>query len=119
MWLFPLLILTTVTLVSCRLVLDSWAELYKEDGSVDIDRLVTEADLLSVTTKPYDKCPLVEVEVLEYEVFLMVEGVEVRDTLEKENLMDVWNTTGTVTSQEESWIKGAIMLRWRYFKSIL
>ena len=51
--------------------------------------------------------------------FLMVEGVEVRDTLEKENLMDVWNTTGTVTSQEESWIKGAIMLRWRYPKIIL
>ena len=99
--------------------LDSWAELYKEDGSVDIDRLVTEADLLSVTTKPYDKRPLVEVEVLEYEVFLMVEGVEVRDTLEKENLMDVWNTTGTVTSQEESWIKGAIMLRWSYPKIIL
>ena len=105
-------LLVTASLVSSRLVLDSWSDLYKEDGSVDVARLETEADLVSVTRKPFPKCPLVEVEVLEYEVFLMVEGAEVRDTLEKENLLDVWNTTGSVRSQEESWILGAIMLRW-------
>ena len=94
-----------------RLVLDSWDDLYREDGEVDVERLMREADLLTVTTKPYQDCPEVDMDVYEYEVFLMVDGLEVRDTLEKENVRDIWNTTRTISSLTEPWIKGAIELR--------
>ena len=94
-----------------RLVLDSWSDLYTEDGEVDVDRLVTEADLVTVRTEPYEECPQMEIEVQEYEVFLMVNGVEVRDTLERSQMIDLWNTTRTIMSEKEPWIKGAIELR--------
>ena len=108
---FLLSLLITMEAVSSRLVLESWAEIYREDGSVDLDRLLAEADIVSVSTEPYQECPEVNVNVTEYEIFLMEEGVEVRDTLEKQEIYDIWNTTKTVRSMSEPWIKGDIMLR--------
>ena len=47
------ILLTLELLVSSRLVLDSWDDLYRDDGSVDEERLTREAEVLSVTTEPY------------------------------------------------------------------
>ena len=104
-------VLITVKAVSCRLVLDSWADIYREDGSVDVDKLDSEADIVGVTRKPYPECPEVNIEVTEYEMFLRVDGEEVRDTLKKQELSDLRNTTKTIMSTTEPWIKGDIMLR--------
>ena len=104
-------VLITVKAVSCRLVLDSWADIYREDGSVDVDKLDSEADIVGVTRKPYPECPEVNIEVTEYEMFLRVDGEEVRDTLKKQELSDLRNTTKTIMSTTEPWIMGDIMLR--------
>ena len=106
-----LLLLVILEVASSRLVLESWSDLYRDDGSVDLDKLVSQADLLAVTTKPYSECPEVNIDIEEYEVFLMVDGVEVRDTLEKEEVNDIWNTTRTIKSEAEPWILSPIMLR--------
>ena len=108
---FFLSVLMTAQAVICRLVLDSWADIYREDGSVDVGRLASQADIVAVTSRPHLECPQVNVEVTEYEVFLVVDGLEVRDTLEKQELSDVWNTTKTIQSTTEPWIMADIMLR--------
>ena len=104
-------ILFTLDLVDSRLVLDSWDELYRDDGSVDVERLVREGTTLSVTTEPYQDCPDVDVEVTEYEVFLVSDGVEVADTIMTQKIIDIKNITGTVQNEEHPWIKASVMLR--------
>ena len=101
-------VLITVKAVSCRLVLDSWDDIYREDGSVDVDKLVSEADIVGVTRKPYPECPEVNIEVTEYEMFLRVDGEEVRDTLDV-SLQSV--DIISVESKTEPWIVGNIKLR--------
>ena len=104
-------ILFTLDLVDSRLVLDSWDELYRDDGSVDVERLVREGTTLSVTTEPYQDCPDVDVEVTKYEVFLVNDGVEVADTIMTQKIIDIQNITGTVQNEEHPWIKASVMLR--------
>ena len=104
-------ILFTLDLVDSRLVLDSWDELYRDDGSVDVERLVREGDTLSVTTEPYQDCPDVDVEVTEYEVFLVSDGVEVADTIMTQKIIDIKNLTGTHQNEEHPWIRSTVMLR--------
>ena len=104
-------ILFTLDLVDSRLVLDSWDDLYRDDGSVDVERLVREGETLSVTTEPYQDCPDVDVEVTEYEVFLVSDGVEVADTIMTQKIIDIKNITGTVQNEEHPWIKASVMLR--------
>ena len=99
-------VLITVKAVSCRLVLDSWADIYREDGSVDVDKLDSEADIVGVTRKPYPECPEVNIEVTEYEMFLRVDGEEVRDTLDTLSVEKL-----SVKSKTEPWIVGDIKLR--------
>ena len=101
-------VLITVKAVSCRLVLDSWADIYREDGSVDVDKLVSEADIVGVTRKPHPGCPEVNIEVTEYEMFLRVDGEEVRATLDV-SLQSV--DIISVESKTEPWIVGNIKLR--------
>ena len=104
-------ILFTLDLVDSRLVLDSWDDLYRDDGSVDVERLVREGETLSVNTQPYQDCPDVDVEVTEYEVFLVNDGVEVADTIMTQKIIDIKNITGTVQNEEHPWIKASVMLR--------
>ena len=104
-------ILFTLDLVDSRLVLDSWDDLYRDDGSVDVERLVREGETLSVNTQPYQDCPDVDVEVTEYEVFLVSDGVEVPDTIMTQKIIDIKNITGTVQNEEHPWIKASVMLR--------
>ena len=101
-------VLITVKAVSCRLVLDSWADIYREDGSVDVDKLDSEADIVGVTRKPHPGCPEVNIEVTEYEMFLRVDGEEVRATLDV-SLQSV--DIISVESKTEPWIVGNIKLR--------
>ena len=101
-------VLITVKAVSCRLVLDSWTDIYREDGSVDVDKLVSEADIVGVTRKPHPGCPEVNIEVTEYEMFLRVDGEEVRATLDV-SLQSV--DIISVESKTEPWIVGNIKLR--------
>ena len=101
-------VLITVKAVSCRLVLDSWDDIYREDGSVDVDKLVSDADIVGVTRKPHPGCPEVNIEVTEYEMFLRVDGEEVRATLDV-SLQSV--DIISVESKTEPWIVGNIKLR--------
>ena len=101
-------VLITLKAVSCRLVLDSWTDIYREDGSVDVDKLVSEADIVGVTRKPHPGCPEVNIEVTEYEMFLRVDGEEVRATLDV-SLQSV--DIISVESKTEPWIVGNIKLR--------
>ena len=104
-------ILFTLDLVDSRLVLDSWEDLYQDDGSVDVERLVREARTLSVTTEPYQDCPDVDVEVTEYEVFLLNNGEEVVDSIKSHKIIDIKNLTGTIQNEEYPWIRASVMLR--------
>ena len=104
-------ILFTLDLVDSRLVLDSWDELYRDDGSVDVERLVREGTTLSVTTEPYQDCPDVDVEVTEYEVFLLNDGEEVVDSIKSHQIIDIKNLTGTIQNEEYPWIRASVMLR--------
>ena len=104
------LIVITLDLVSCRLVLDSWDDLYLDNGQVDVDRLNSEADLLGVTTEPYQECPEMELEVQEFEVFLREDGGEVRDTLQYAKLVDTFSVR-TVRNINHSWIQGTVTVR--------
>ena len=104
-------ILFTLDLVDSRLVLDSWEDLYQDDGSVDVERLVREARTLSVTTEPYQDCPDVDVEVTEYEVFLLNDGEEVVDSIKSHKIIDIKNLTGTIQNEEYPWIRASVMLR--------
>ena len=108
---FVLLTLLTLEGVSSRLVLESWSDLYRDDGSVDTDRIVREASLVSVTTEPYPKCPDVQLEVHEYEFFLVKDGVETRYTIAAKNIVDIFNTTRTMKNNEDPWIKAPVMIR--------
>ena len=103
--------LFTLDLVDSRLVLDSWEDLYRDDGSVDVERLVREAGTLSVTTEPYQDCPDVDVEVTEYEVFLLNDGEEVADSIKSHKIIDIKNLTGTIQNEEHPWISASVMLR--------
>ena len=107
----PLSILFTLNLVDSRLVLDSWDELYRDDGSVDVERLVREASPLSVTTEPYQDCPDVDVEVTVYEVILLNDGEEVADSIMSYKIIDIKNLTGTVQNEDHPWISAEVMLR--------
>ena len=104
------ILVVTSDLATCRLVLDSWDDLYQDNGQADFDRLNREADLLGVTSEPYQECPEMELEIREYEIFLMEDGVEVRDTVETTRLMD---TVGVqiITNSNESWIQGTVKVR--------
>ena len=104
-------ILFTLDLVSTRLVLDSWDDLYRDDGSVDVKRLDSQAKPLSVSREPYEDCPEVEVEITEYEIFLLNDGVEVADSIKSYKIIDIQNITRTVTNEDHPWIKGSVMLR--------
>ena len=102
----------TLELVSSRLVLDSWDDLYREDGSVDVERLTREAETLSVSIEPYQDCPEVDVEVTEYQIFLLEDGVEVEDSIQSHKIIDMKNLTGTIENEEHPWIRAQVMLRW-------
>ena len=104
------IILFTSDLASCRLVLDSWDDLYLEDGQPDVDLLYSEADLLGVTSEPYKECPEMELEIRKYEIFLKEDGVEVRDTVEVAKLLDNVGVQ-TVQNFNESWIQGTVKVR--------
>ena len=105
-------ILLTSYLVSSRLVLTSWDELDGEDGRMDTERLVMEADLVSVTTQPYEDCPEVELELSKYEVVVLQAGEELIETIEIGSIKDItYNTTGTIVNGDEPWIQGTITRR--------
>ena len=104
------IIVFPLDLLTCRLVLDSWDELYQENGQADVDRLNSEAELLGVTTEPYQECPEMELEVREFEVFLREEGGEVRDTIQSAKLVDSVSVR-TVRNVEETWIQGTVKVR--------
>ena len=104
------IIVITLDLLSSRLVLDSWDDLYLDNGQVDVDRLNSEADLLGVTTEPYQECPEMELEVREFEVFLREDGGEVRDTLQYAKLVDTFSVR-TVRNINHSWIQGTVTVR--------
>ena len=104
-----LLLLLCTDLVTGRLLLSSWSDLYSEDGGVDTERLAREADLLSVSTEPDQDCPHVELEVAEYEV--VVEGKEELVHIKTRKARDTWDVTRTVVNEEEPWIQGKVVLR--------
>ena len=101
----------TINLVANRLVLESWDDLYQDDGSVDMERLTREADPLSVTTEPYQECPEVDVKVTLYEVFLLEDGVEVSYSIQSYQIIDIENVTGTHQNKAQPWIKASLTLR--------
>ena len=101
------ILLLCTDLVTGRLLLSSWSDLYSEDGGVDTERLAREADLLSVSTEPDQDCPHVELEVAEYEV--VVAGEEVQSKVKTRK--DIWNLTKTIANAEKPWVQGTVVLR--------
>ena len=104
------IIVISLDLVTSRLVLDSWDDLYLDNGQVDVERLNSEADLLGVTTEPYEECPEMDLEIREFEVFLRSDGGEVRDTLQSAKLVDTYNVR-TVRNINQTWIQGTVTVR--------
>ena len=108
--LLAIILVVTSDLATCRLVLDSWDDLYQDNGQAVFDRLNREADHLGVTSEPYQECPEMELEIREYEIFLKEDGVEVRDTVEVAKLLDNVGVQ-TVQNFNESWIQGTVKVR--------
>ena len=104
------IIVITLDLLSSRLVLDSWDDLYQDDGRVDVDRLNSEAVLLGVATEPFPECPEMEIEVRDFEIFLRKNGEEVRDTVQTAKLVDDISVQH-VRNEKEPWIQGTVILR--------
>ena len=105
------ILLLCTDLVTGRLLLSRWSDLYSEDGGVDTERLAREADLLTVTTRPYQDCPEVDIEIFQYEVLLLVGGEEVRESVELENIKDTWNFTKTVGKNKDLGMEEIIVVR--------
>ena len=106
MLLFCLAVLTSHRATS-SLVLTSWSDLSREDGTLDTERLAREAELVSLTTEQDPECAGVELEVAEY--LVTVAGEEVRSKVKTRR--DTWNITRTVGNVEEPWIQGKVVIR--------
>ena len=100
-------LLVTSEPVTSRLVLQSWSDLDREDGSVDTERLAREADLLSVTSEPDPTCPQVELEVAEYELEVSGKTLSYKVKTRK----DTWNVTKTISVENVPGLQGTVVLR--------
>ena len=108
--LFPLVLL--ISMVRTKLVVSSYDELYREDGSLDADLILSQARLVSEVTQRSPDCPDIEEFVRVYEYFLIGEsGEEERILMDAQIPIDLTNVTMTMTNQDEPWIKGDIELR--------
>ena len=103
----PVLLLCAAHLSTGRLVLQSWSDLDREDGSVDTERLAREADLLSVTSEPDPTCPQVELEVAEYKLEVSGKTLSYKVKTRK----DSWNFTKTISVENDPGLQGTVVLR--------
>ena len=102
----------TISVVQTKLVVSSFDELYREDGSLDADLIFSKARLVSeVTQRSYD-CPDIEEFLRVYEYFLIDEnGEEEQILMDAQMPIDLKNNTMTMTNKDEPWIKADVELR--------
>ena len=102
----------SISAVRTKLVVSSFAELYREDGSLDGDLIINNARLVSEVTQRSSDCPDIEEMLRVYEYFLINEdGEEEQILMDAQLPIDLENVTMTMTNQEEPWIKSDIVLR--------
>ena len=103
----------TISVVQTKLVVSSFAELYREDGSLDADLIFSKARLVSEVTQRSTDYPDIEEYLRVYEYFLIDENGEEEQTLMDAQMpIDLKNNTMTMTNKDEPWIKANIELRW-------
>ena len=106
------LLVLLISMVRTKLVVSSFDELYREDGSLDADLILSQARLVSEVTQRSTDCPDIEEFVRVYEYFLIGEsGEEEQILMDAQIPIDLKNVTMTFTNQDEPWIKGDIELR--------
>lgn len=106
------LVLISSSVVQSKLVVSSYDELYREDGNLDTDLILSQARLVSEVTQRSPDCPDIEESVRVYEYFLIGEnGEEERILMDAQMPIDLTNVTRTVSNAEEPWIKANIELR--------
>ena len=99
----------SISVVRTKLVVSSFAELYREDGSLDGDLIINNARLVSEVTQRSSDCPDIEEMLRVYEYFLINEdGEEEQILMDAQLPIDLENVTMTMTNQEEPWIKSDI-----------
>ena len=102
----------TISVVQTKLVVSSFAELYREDGSLDADLIFSKARLVSEVTQRSTDYPDIEEYLRVYEYFLIDENGEEEQTLMDAQMpIDLKNNTMTMTNKDEPWIKANIELR--------
>ena len=100
------------SVIQSKLVVRSYDELYREDGSVDAEMIMSQARLVSEVTQRSTYCPDIEEYVRVYEYFLINENGEEEQVLMDAQLpIDLRNLTMTMTNENEPWIKADIVLR--------
>ena len=81
-----------LSLVQSKLVVSSYDELYREDGSLDADLILSQARLVSEVTQRSPDCPDIEEFVRVYEYFLIGEsGKEERTLMDAQMPIDLTN----------------------------
>ena len=105
-------LMLSFSLVHTKLVVSSYDELYREDGSLDADLILSQARLVSEVTQRSPDCPDIEEFVRVYEYFLIGEsGEEERILMDAQMPIDLTNVTMTMFNTEEPWINADIELR--------
>ncbi len=94
-----------VDVVRARVVILSYDELYREDGSLDADLILSQARLISEVTRRSPDCPDIEEFVRVHEYFLIGESVEEEQILMDAQMpINLTNVTMIFTNQDEPWI---------------
>ena len=109
---FLFILLPYLSVVFAKLVVRHEDELYLEDGNMDAERILAEADVINSTVRQCAHCPFVEEELKYFEYFIVDEdGNEQRDVIEAQIPIDNIIDNMQLTNTKEPWITGHVILR--------
>ena len=102
----------SVSMAASKLVVSSIDDLYLEDGTMDTDLILGQADLHNSTRYWSEECPHIEEELQYFEYWVLDEaGAEEQRFLEARMPLYVTNQTRTMTNIDEPWVQGHVVLR--------
>ena len=100
------------SLAVSKLVVFSIDDLYLEDGTMNTDLILDQADLHNSTRYWSEECPHIEEELQYFEYWVLSEaGAEEQRFLEARMPLYVTNQTRTMTNINEPWVQGHVVLR--------
>ena len=108
---FVIILAAVGQLLNCRLVVLNKEELYLDDGDLDYDRIMSQADLINSTDIIPEWCKDALEQQKYYHYYIIKDGIEEQHTIEAVFQLDTSINSRTVTNMEEPWIVGNVILR--------